>query len=78
MCVKHIFIYLYPNPANLETTISIFTLLFQIYIYIYFFFVDKSSKFYSKMKRNYSVFTMISIKHLEEVQANQKEDLREN
>ena len=29
------------------------------------------------MKRNYSVFTMISIKHLEEVQANQKEDLRE-
>ena len=77
MCVKHIFIYLYPNPANLETTISNFTLLFQIYIYI-FFFVDKSSKFYSKMKRNYSVFTMISIKHLEEVQANQKEDLREN
>ena len=29
------------------------------------------------MKRNYSVFTMMSIKHLEEVQANQKEDLRE-
>ena len=55
MCVKHIFIYLYPNPANLETTISIFTLLFQIYIYIYIFLVDKSSKFYCKMKRNYSV-----------------------